>query len=213
MFEESFLPLAPINFFEIGVSVFKLPPTQWKEEIIKKKTHLPDTSWLLGEKNSLDLHVGWSEEGIYFFAHIHGRFDQPHFPDLTEGDSLELFIDTRDRKTAAFNTKFCHHFYFLPQAVDGHMKGEITRFRTEDAHPLADADDIHLEAFASSQEGKLKIFLPANTLVGWNPTEFDRFGFTYRLNRRWQDAIHFSAKSNEYALEQEPSLWASCKLI
>lgn len=212
MFEESFLPLSPVNFFDIAVTLHKVPSDHWKEEIVKKKTKLPDTSWLLGERNRLDLHLGWSESGLYVFAHIDGRFDQPLYPNLSEGDSLELFLDTRDRKNGAFNTKFCHHFYFLPQSVEGHSKGEITRFRSEDSHPLADPEEIYLESFASALEGKMKIFLPASVLVGWNPSEFDRLGFSYRLNRRWQDPLHFSAKTEEYAVEQEPTLWASCTL-
>lgn len=203
MLEEELLPLAPANFFELGLTVPKLSPETWKEEIVMKKTRLPDTSWLLGEKKTADFHLGWSEEGLYFYAHVKGRFDQPN---LASGDSLELFVDTRDRKSASYNTKFCHHFYFLPQMVEGHIKGEITRFRQQESHPLADPDEITLETPGA---GKLKIFLPASILVGWH---IDRLGFSYRLNRRWQPPEHFSARSDEYALEQEPSLWASCKL-
>ena len=212
MFEENFFSLSPVNFFEISLKVPKISSDTWKEEITHKKTRLPDTSWLLGERQPPDIHLGWSEEGLYLFAHIAGRFDQPVFPHLTEGDSFEVFIDTRDRKQGSFNTKFCHHFYFLPQAVDGHMKGEITRFRTEDAHPLANPEEIELEVHASPLEGKLKIFLPASLLTGWNPAEFDRLGFSWRLNHRFSAPQHFSAKTDEYTHEQEPSLWTSCKV-
>lgn len=212
MFEEGLNPLSPTNFFDIEFSCPYVKPAKWKEEIIKSKTLIPDTSWLLKEKSHLDLHMGWSEEGLYFYAHIKGRFDEPFFPNVSEGDSLELFLDTRNRKSSSFNTKFCHHFYFLPQAVEGHIKGEITRFRTEDAHPLSDSEEIFLDAHSSAKEGRLKIFLPSAVLVGWNPLEFSKLGFSFRLNRRWSDPEHFSATTKEYAVEQEPSLWATCLL-
>jgi len=212
MFEEGINPLSPSNFFDIECTLPYIKPAKWKEEIVKKGYLLCDTSWLLAESRHLNLHVGWSEEGLYLYVHVEGSFDEPSFPNLLEGDSFELFLDTRNRKSSSFNNKFCHHFYFLPQAIEGHIKGEITRFRTEDAHPLADADEIYLEAKSSSKEGKLKIFIPAPLLVGWSPLEFPKLGFSFRLNRKGLEPEHFSAKTSEYAIEQEPSLWATCLL-
>lgn len=212
MFDDNFTPLSPINFFEVGFKVQNIPHKTWKEEITLKNYLLSDTGWLMGEKHHFRLHMGWSEKGLYFFVRVEGKFDQPSYPDLTEGDSLELFIDTRNRKDSGFNTKFCHHFFFLPKSVEEHQKGEITRFRTEDAHPLSDADDITMESEGTTKGGKFKIFLPASVLVGWNPSEFPQVGFSCRLNRHFSEPEHISAKTQEYPIEQDPSLWASCKL-
>ena len=132
------------------------------------------------------LHAGWSEEGLYFLAPVTGQFDHPLFPQVTEGDSLELFIDTRDRKDSGFKTEFCHHFYFLPQAVEGHNRGEITRFRAEDAHPLADPDEIVFDRGFPPEEARMKFFLPAAVLVGWNPAEFKRIGLASGLTAIWR---------------------------
>lgn len=216
MFDSGFPPLSPANFFEMRSLIHKINHSKWREEIQLKKYHLPDTSWLLNEGTNvhdrMTFNAGWSEEGLYFFAHIEGKFDQSMYPNVSEGDCLELFLDTRDRKDSGFNTKFCHHFYFLPEAIEGHRKGEITRFRTEDAHPLCEPEEVYLESSVGTKSTKLKIFLPSAILVGWNPLEFKRLGFTYRLNRRSGEEEHFSVKTAEFAVEQEPSLWASCEL-
>lgn len=212
MFDENFLPLSPANFFEIKLTFKSLNGEKWKEEITKKKYLLPESGWLLGEKDSPPLHFAWSSEGLYGYLEVEGRFEDPSFPEIQSGDSLEIFVDTRDRKNSGANTKFCHHFYFFPQAIEGHIKGERTHFRTEDAHPLCDAEDLYLEAHGSARSGKLKFHIPATCLTGWNPLEFNRIGFSYRLNRRWYETRHFSAKTAEFNVEQDPALWASCTL-
>lgn len=212
MFDEDFEPVSPANFFELNLSLPAISPQRWKEEIVKKKYLLPETGWLLGETEPLNLHLGWSPEGLYGFLLVQGAFDAPSYPALTEGDSFELFVDTRPTGAAGGLTRFCHHFYFLPQAVEGHQKGECTHFRTEEAHPLADPEELYLEGLGSQKEGKLKFHIPASCLIGWNPAEFDRLGLSCRLNRRAALSTHLSALSKEFSFEQEPALWATCQL-
>ena len=209
---EDFVALTPINFFQISLDCYQVERSFPKVHNDLRKYLLPDLSSICVEAHFAQVAMGWNVDGIEVYVAVNQPLQRVIYPDVTRGDSVELFFDTRDVKTSGFNTRFCHHFFFLPEAVEGVQAGKITRFRTEDAHPLANSEEIELEAYASSQEGKMKLFLPSSVLTGWNPAEFDRLGFSYRLNRRYSDPLHFSAKTQEYALEQEPSLWASCKL-
>lgn len=216
-FSEEFVPLTPVNFFQINVECLCLPV---KQELIFPSLKgrsvenylLPNTSRLCGEDHFADVAMGWHEEGIEFFVHVHSPFKRVHQPSIELGDSFEVFIDTRDVKTAGFNTKFCHHFYFLAEGIDGDFGGEITRFRTEDTHPLCDPEDLKVKPLIDSSGYVLNIFIPSHCLYGYDPVQFNRLGFSYRVNRSEGYPQHFSVVSEDFAIEQQPSLWASIKL-
>lgn len=213
--EEAFVPLSPVNFFQLVVDCphvngNHLPDTNKKEG---KAFLLPNTTALCSEEHFADVAMGWNREGLIFDINVLHPFQNVSFPEITEGDSIELFIDTRDIKTSGFNTRFCHHFFFLPEAMSGHQAGEITRFRTEDAHAHCDPHDLVVKAHIKSNSYNLQIFIPSQCLHGYDPDQSDRIGFTYRINRPDGPPQHFSAVSEEYQIEQQPSLWSSVKLV
>jgi hypothetical protein len=122
-------------------------------------------------------------------------------------------IDTRDIKTSGYNTRFCHHFFFLPEAVDERTCGEITHFRTEDRHPLCNAEKLQITTKKGSLHYQMEIFLPKEVLHGYDPSQVDRLGFTYRFNRKNDDPQLFCCSSFEFTIEEQPSLWSSLKLV
>lgn len=199
----------PINFFATRFECPFLPPG--KE--LSSSSLLPSTAQLLSEEAFANVQMGWNQTGIFLSIHVHKPLEKSFYPSLDRGDAVELFIDTRDLKSAGFNTRFCHHFFFLPETVDGKNAGEITRFRTEDSHPLCDPNDLTVKCFKKKHEYILNIFLPAHCLVGYDPDQFDRLGFTYKIHRVGGDPQHFSVSSSEYAIDQQPSLWSSVKLV
>ncbi len=211
MFEENFVPLAPINFFQVGVDCLQhhAPLTNANFE----KYLLPDTSMLCKEHHFADVALAWHPEGIEAFVYVKQAIHQVKYPDVSGGDSVELFFDTRDVKTSGFNTRFCHHFFFLPEAVEGQQAGEITRFRTEDKHELCNPNDLKVTAHTKPRGYTLSISIPQQCLQGYDPAQFDRLGFTYRINRASGSPQHFSVVSNEFQIEQQPSLWSTLKLI
>lgn len=215
MFEEKVNPLSPINFFQISADCFPLSdkPFPVLNAANAKKYRLPDTSALTAEYHFADISMGWCEAGIEIFAHIQQEFHRSSYPDPSQGDSLEVFIDTRDVKTSGFNTRFCHHFFFLPEPIEGVQSGEITRFRTEDAHELCDSSKLIVKSTLKKSGYILQIFIPTQCLHGYDVDQFDRLGFTYRVNRSQGSQQHFSVTTDDYQLEQQPSLWSSLKLV
>lgn len=174
---------------------------------------LPDTSVLCSEESFTQVRMGWSEQGLSINVQVLKPYEEGFFPEVHRGDSVELFIDTRDLKTAGFNTRFCHHFYFLGRPVDGKLGGEITRFRTEDVHEWCDSAELSVKPHLGRKEYTLEIFIPAHCLHGYAPDQFDRLGFTYRINRVLGHPQHFSVNSDDYSIDQQPALWGSLKLI
>jgi len=214
MFDDTNFSLSPVNFFQIRADCHELKGVF--PELAKARGSLyalPDSSLLTNEETFATLFMGFSKAGIELHVVVLEKVTECHYPDITKGDSVELFFDTRDVKTSGFNTKFCHHFYFLPEAFEGHMAGEITKFRTEDAHELCDSDELTLKVKKSNGGYSLEIFIPAHCLHGYDPEQFNRLGFTYRINRKNGEPQHFSVLTSEYSIEQQPSLWGTLKLI
>lgn len=211
MFEDNFIPISPLALFHVQASCLHVDPKDAKA-INKKEYLLPSLDKLTQETNFAKVHMGWNHTGLMFYCEIDSPFQDVSYPDIANGDSVELFIDTRDVKTSGFLTKFCHHFFFLPKAVDSHQAGEITRFRTEDFHELCDPNELHVAAEFKKSGYNLNIFIPSQCLNGYDPDQFDRVGFTYRVNRLGKPSQHFSVLSSEFKMEQQPSLWSSINL-
>jgi hypothetical protein len=214
-FSEEFAPLTPINFFQLSADCHYLPPTTSFPTLIKqnaKKYLLPDTSHLCSEKAFAEVSLGWNEEGLEAFVKVNRPFKRACYPEVVRGDSVEFFIDTRDVKTTGFNTRFCHHFFFLAEGVDGKFCGEITRFRTEDSHPLCDSNELKVKSLMQSTDYTLNIFIPRHCLNGYDPNQFKRLGFTYRINQAEGFSQHFTVVTEDFPIEQQPSLWGSLKL-
>ncbi len=211
MVNEEFPGLAPVNFFKTSASLYHVIN---KKDLDNKRFRLPNVSALCGgEESFATVSLGWSLEGV--FAHV--VVDQPYhrsfYPDVTKGDSVEFFIDTRDIKTSGYNTRFCHHFYFLPEAFEGHHAGEVTRFRTEETHQHCEPNLLKVSIRLRKDHYAMEIFIPSECLYGYDPDQFDRLGFSYRVNRPDGPPQHFSAASDEYKVQEQPSLWSSLRLV
>jgi len=211
-FSEDFVPLTPVNFFQLNADCHYIDSAK-NQKIQTEKYLLPNTSSLCAEESFAEIFMGWNEEGLEICVKIGVPFQSVRYPAIELGDSIELFIDTRDVKTTGFNTRFCHHFFFLPEGVDGHFAGEITHFRTEDTHPLCDANELKIKSLIKRTSYTTNIFIPIHCLYGYDPTQFNRLGFSYRINRAGGFPQHFSVVGEDFPLEQQPSLWASLKLI
>ena len=211
MFGEEFPQLAPVTFF--GLSVDCHQQKKPGLEALGRKYLLPDTSELCGEDSFADVALAWSQEGLSAHVKIQQSFQECYFPLVEEGDSVEFFIDTRDIKTSGYNTRFCHHFFFLPKEDEGHIAGEKTHFRTDNRHDLCNPALLQVKAAFKKNSYTLQIYIPSECLHGYDPAQFDRLGFSYRINRYRGDSQHFSVLSEEYQMEQQPSLWSSVSLI
>jgi hypothetical protein len=207
---EEFVSLTPVHFFSLSLSFPRLPKEH--KGSIAQWASLPDLAGLSAEESVARVSAAWGDQGLLFELQVDGSFDHPSYPELEEGDCLELFIDTRNLKSVGFNHRFCHHFYFLPVAVDGAPRAaEVTRFRTEDSHEHCDPTELRVVDLKKSH---WQLWIPKKCLVGYDPQQFDQIGFTYRLNR-WakKSRQHFAVHSREYAIDQLPGLWSNVGLV
>lgn len=204
---------------------FAPPDFFWQEELdcyaieselskaLGKKHELADLAGFFGEECFAKVSIGWQSSGLSFQVAVELDSIKVNYPDIAKGDSLELFIDTRDVKSARSVSRFCHHFFFLPEKFEGHDRGEITRFRSDDSHPLCQDESLELKVKKQATGYLMSIFIPQECLVGYDPANFQRLGFTYRINRSDGLKQHFALNSEHAKIESLPHLWASLKLV
>lgn len=152
-------------------------------------------------------------KGFFFEVNITVSSLAVSYPNVEAGNSIELFVDTRNVKTARSSHRFCHHFFFLPEPVDGIQKGEITRFRTEDRHPICKPEDLHLDIDKMKKGYKAVIHIPSDCLHGYNPDDSAAIGFCYRINRPGSIAPAWGFTDADAELFQYPYLWQTLKLL
>ncbi|MBI2742878.1 MAG: hypothetical protein HYX48_03065 [Chlamydiales bacterium] len=198
-------PLSPLDFFALSFEIEYA-------KAFRRLSPLPSTTPFLGEEKFAEVSMGWNEEALLIEVSVDKPFEECFFPQLSQGDAVELFFDTRDLKSAGFLTRFCHHFVILPKEVGEIRVQELTRFRTEDTHPLCDPEEIEVKADFGRKKYTLQITIPSNCLHGYDPASFDRLGLTYRIHRFKGSPQHFSVSSRYYSIEQEAALWSSVKL-
>lgn len=191
-------PLVPIPLFR-----FKFP--------LKGKFLLPDLTYLNESSYHTPISLSWSHDGITVEAHYSKKEFTCLPTNFKEGDALELFIDTRDNKQGNYPTKFCHHFLFYPEQVDGLFGRELTRFRGEETHDLANPKLFVVKLREKGRGAILEIFIPKEALCGYDPEQFNRMGFTYRCHLRDHEEQLFST-SPQFSIEQNPSFFASFEM-
>lgn len=189
-------PLTPSAFFDMRTSVLKADKKR-----SFKKGELPDTSGLTGEGCLAKVALIWSPTGLFLEVKVKLTIE--------EGDLFELFIDTRDLKNSNVITRFCHHFIFYPEEEKG---VEVTRFRGDDNHELADPSLLSVKTTVKKSSYLFEIGIPKEVLYGYNPLEFRRLGFTYRLRKKSGEKMHFNLSSDFFHIEKHPALWASLNL-
>lgn len=201
--------LSPVQFFGLTADCLFL-----RGSLKPEKHHLlPSTSDLLSEESFSDIYTAWNFEKLYFYVVVRRPFQKIGEGDFRRGDSVELFIDTRDLKTKGVVTRFCHHFVFFPVETQNFLGREITRFRNEDTHRLCHPEDLQITADLHDDSYVLSIEIPSHCLHGYDPLSFPRIGFTYRINRFEGPAQHFAVSSEEYTIEQHPATWGTLKLL
>lgn len=207
---EEIEPFYPASFFQYNFSLVQkesLPKDPYKDPYL-----LPDFSDLLLEESFAEIAMCFSKEGIFCKARINKAFEDVSFPKVQNGDALELFFDTRDFKKTATTTKFCHHFVFFPKEVGERFALEISKFRAEDSHELCDPRLLSCETTFHKSYYEMEIFIDKEALFGFDPKEYDRLGFSYRVNRKKGSPQHFTRSSFEASIERFPALWASLSL-
>ena len=192
--------LQPSSFFSFIVDCY---PANFNFDMPFDGHTISDLAPLNFEISFAKVAIGYSPEGLVIKLAV---------KDLAL-KSAELFIDTRDIKNSGFAHRFCHHFCVQVEENKVAVGSEVTHFRTDDKHEPADDKHIRCQISGDEKLTILAMLIEAQGLYGYDPATLDRLGFTYRLTTTTGEQQHFSVSSKEFTIEQQPSMWATLKLI
>jgi len=165
-----------------------------------------------------EVSAAWSDAGLVFAVSVSGK-KQPIWCRASrpeDSDGLQVWIDTRDVHNVHRASRFCHRFLFLPSGGGRNFDeafGQslpINRAR-EPARPVAPG---LLQARSQIRSGgyRLECFVPAGAMIGFEPAEHPRLGFTYAVIDRELGEQTFSV-GRPMPYDEDPSLWATLELV
>jgi hypothetical protein len=181
---------------------------------------LPDFNPLGGRARPGSVFAGWSESGISLKANFEGKKSTPRFVQERGGfsDGLRLWIDTRNSPNVHRAGRFCHCFHFFPGSPNptdsaSEPRGildEIPRAR-EQPNPIA-RENLRVKTIFKGDGYQLSIFIPAECLTGYLPTEFDRIRLFYDLVDH-ELGTQSQSLSPELRYTEDPCLWIEARLV
>lgn len=151
---------------------------EWGDE-----SRLPDVMGMGGGEAFAEVYAGWNSEGLFFAVDVKGNGTpevQPKRP--VRGDSLQIWIDTRDVRNAHRASRYCHHFFFLPMGKGRGQKqpmaGQLRIRRARAQSAPCDPQAIGISSTILSRGYRMEIHLESRLLTGFDPDENRRLGFT-----------------------------------
>ena len=194
--------------------------SKWSDETGIKLTERHDLGTfndLTGKKQFADLKMGWNANGIYVHLRVHGKtqsiWARTQKPE--DSDGLQIWIDTRDTHMIHRATQYCHWFVLLPVGAGKGFTQPSARMlpiNRAKQHPNPIIPDAIRVKGAIKRDGyELQAFIPSDALTGFNPDEYQRLGFFYKVTDRELGTQHFSL-GNDYPVTEDPSLWGSLTL-
>jgi hypothetical protein len=181
-----------------------------------ERYRVPDLMALEGQQPFATLSMAWNDEGLYFGLQVPGKTQYRIDPrNVTRGDCLELWIDTRDVKDSHRANRYCHRFYFLPGGRGRQGKDPIARQstveRAREQAPPCPEESIQVGLRRQRRGYQMEIALPAAGLNGFQPREFSRLGFNYVLHDVDRGTQSWSI-GGDAALLHDPSAWGTVEL-
>lgn len=203
--------ISPISCFSLNFTIPLATNSFFDRKKYRERDFLPNTHIASNQEIFGEIIIGWNLQGIYLIVEVYQPFENSSTTEVSQGDKLEVFVDTRDQKNYNI-TRFCHHFIFLPAAIDNILSKEITEFTLENRRKLADSVDLINTVTFNKWGYKMDICILENALYKFNPIDIPTIGFTYVLHRKLGPPQYFSSSPKEFKIAKSPILWASGKL-
>ena len=175
-------------------------------------------SWVLGstagEPNAA-IYLAWSPAGLYLAMDVKdSKVSTPDPRSFWVGDVLELFVDTRDKKTARDFEPGDHQFWFVPQVEKGSVYAGQWKRKDEIAETKYDLQEIKGASRRTANGYVLEAFVPGQLLKDFKPQAGSRLGLNLNLTvqgLRLDREVYWPAAKSE-GIEAHPEQWGSAVL-
>ncbi len=163
---------------------------------------------------------GWRDDGLFLTILLGGKKQPVRVSPLKleTSDSVSLMLDTRDVRVIHRATKFCHRLLFTPAGpqnkTEGGAPGAVwLPIHRAKAHPNPVDTSRFETAYAAKKDGwSLSVFIPRDTLTGYDPAEHSRIGMSFVL---FDNEFGWIAQQlpDYFPVTEDPSLWAAVDLV
>lgn len=181
---------------------------------LDEKHRLIGLAELDGQAAWADVRAAWSEAGLAFSIHVHGKSQPPwcRASRPEDSDGLQLWIDTRDVHNVHRASRFCHRFVFLPTGTGEEAMAETLPIHRARELPNPVRGGLLRASYEIRRDGyNMLVLIPVEALTGFDPAEHPRLGFTYAVLDRELGEQTFSVGS-PMPYREDPSLWATLEL-
>ena len=161
--------------------------------------------------------AGWSPEGLWFAVRVPRSKAPRVIPKRPEqGDCVELYVDTRDVRSAHRAGRYCHKFVLAP--VGGPGRGTRPFFEHQPIHralmdpPMGPAEMVDVASSVVADQYVIELHLPAAALSGFDVEISRRLGLAYIVHDIEHEPQNWP---HPRVLPQgtDPSLWATIVLV
>ncbi|MBT4140651.1 MAG: hypothetical protein HOE48_22255 [Candidatus Latescibacteria bacterium] len=175
---------------------------------------LPDLGGLDGKEAYANVYLAWNDRGLYFALDVKGKakcaVDERR---PLRGDGFQVWLDTRDVRTAHRGSRYCHHFCFWPESESIAAGGRQFRLRRARAQArLQDSGRFSVASKAGKEGYAMEVHIPADALTGFDPDENNRLGFSYVLKDKTLGRQFWTADET-LPVSYDPSLWGTVELV
>jgi hypothetical protein len=165
-----------------------------------------------------DVRLAWNESGLGLQAEVKGKDQEPQCDAARarSSDGITLWLDTRDARTSHRASRYCHQFHFLPKG--GGDDGDEPAFIQSPIHralqdaPMAPAGEVRFRCGRIKRGYRIKAFLAASVLTGFDPEQNRRLGFYYAV-RDTELGEQVLSVGPEFPYWEDPSLWSVLELV
>ena len=179
------------------------------------KTRVP--AWALGStfgEPDAAVYLAWSPRGLYVAVDVHdSRAAAPDPRSFWAGDVLELFVDTRDKKTPRKYEPGDHQFWLAPQVDQKRVYVGQWKRGEEILETRYDLPGIRSIVVRTGTGYVMECLLPAAMMTGFQPTAGARLGLNLNLSVKGakQDREVYWSLPKAAGVDQ-PANWATVLL-
>lgn len=174
-----------------------------------------------GESGINELRLAWNARGLGVAVAVRGKLAPPQCQPLTPtaSDGVMLWLDTRSTQTVHRATRYCHQFCLVPSGSGKKRDSpsvtsfSMVRGMEESRVSAAKGTDSPIQIWSQSfADGYLlEAWLPAESLVGFDPDSHRQLGFYVAVRDR-ELGDQFLTVGHEFPFEHDPSLWQVLEL-
>lgn len=135
----------------------------------------------LGQPNAA-IYMAWSDKGLHVALEVHdSKADVPDPRNFWVGDVLEVFVDTRAKKTPRRYEVGDHQFWLAPQVGEKRVYMGQWKRNNEIPETRYDIPGIQSASVKTSDGYILECLIPASQIQGFKPTAGSQLGLSLNL--------------------------------